>query len=174
MGLFFSRILRASMLDWKLYKEVEHDNRAIAHAVAVVIISSLAAGIGSRDPGDLLSLLSVTIGALIGWVFWALLTLFLGARIFPEPQTQTNFAQLLRTIGFSSAPGIVRLAGVIEPLRNTIFFMAAIWMLSAMVIAVRQALDFTSTLRSLLVVLGGWIIQALLLGVVLFAVQSYT
>jgi hypothetical protein len=47
----------------------------------------------------------------------------------------------LRTIGFSSSPGLIRVLGLIPDLAGIVFFTASIWMLTAMVIAVRQALD---------------------------------
>ena len=49
------------------------------------------------------------------------------------------------------------------------FFAASIWMLVAMVIAVRQALDYESTLRAVGVCAIGWLIQMLLM-VLLFSI----
>jgi hypothetical protein len=50
-----------------------------------------------------------------------------------------------------------------------VFLVASIWMLVAMVIAVRQALDYKSTLRAIGVCAIGWVIQALILAL-MFAV----
>jgi hypothetical protein len=95
------------------------------------------------------------------------LTYYIGAKFLPEEQTQSNPGELLRTIGFSSSPGLIRVLGIIPGLTGIVFFIASIWMLTAMVIAVRQALDYQSTWRAVGVCVIGWIIQSLLLAVVL-------
>jgi hypothetical protein len=107
-----------------------------------------------------------TLSALLGWYIWAGLTYLIGTRILPEPQTRANYGELLRTIGFASAPGIIRFLGIIPGLMTPVFFIAGIWMLVATVVAVRQALDYQSTWRALGVCLVGWIVQALLLALV--------
>jgi hypothetical protein len=76
---------------------------------------------------------------------------------------------LLRTIGFSSSPGLIRVLGIIPGLAGVVFLGASVWMLVAMVIAVRQALDYKSTLRAIGVCAIGWIIQSLIL-VLLFSI----
>jgi len=70
---------------------------------------------------------------------------------------------LLRTIGFSSSPGLIRILGIIPGLAGIVFLIAGIWMLVAMVVAVRQALDYKSTFRAVGVCLIGWLIQALII-----------
>jgi hypothetical protein len=79
---------------------------------------------------------------------------------------------LLRTIGFSSAPGLIRVLGIIPGLRALLFLVAGIWMLVAMVIAVRQALDYTSTWRAIGVCVIGWVVQLLVLTVALSIVGA--
>jgi hypothetical protein len=104
-----------------------------------------------------------TIVALIGWIIWAYLTYLIGTKLLPEPQTKSNPGELLRTIGFSSSPGVIRVLGIIPFLSGIVFLAASIWMLVAMVIAVRQALDYRSTWRAVGVCLIGWAIQAVIL-----------
>jgi hypothetical protein len=163
MSLFMNRIVRASKLDVQLYEEVEADAGAMGQAMGVVVLSSIAAGIGSIARGGLLSILSGTLFALIGWLAWAYLTYLIGSKILPEPQTRTNPGELLRTIGFSSSPGLIRVLGIIPGLTGIVFLGASIWMLVAMIIAVRQALDYKSTWRAVGVCIIGWVIQALIL-----------
>ena len=107
-------------------------------------------------------MLMMVVAALVGWYIWAYLTYFIGTRFLAEPQTKADHGELLRTIGFSSSPGLIRVLGIIPVLQNIVFPIAAIWMLVAMVIAVRQALDYKSTLRAIGVCLIGWIIQMVL------------
>ena len=151
------------MLDANLYEEVEADKGAMLQAMGVVVLSSIAAGLGSIERGGLGGILLGTIAALIGWYIWAYLTYFIGTRVLPEPQTKADHGELLRTIGFSSSPGLIRVLGIVPGLTGVVFLIAAIWMLVAMVIAVRQALDYQSTLRAVGVCLIGWFIQSLII-----------
>ena len=166
MTSFKDRIIRAAKLDVHLYEEVEADKEAIGQAMWVVILSSIAAGVGSIARGGVSGLLIGTILALVGWYIWAYLTYLIGVKILPEPQTRADPAELLRTIGFSSSPGLIRVLGIIPGLTGVVFLVASIWMLVAMVIAVRQALDYKSTLRAVGVCAIGWFIQAVILALV--------
>ncbi len=169
MASLQNRVIRAAKLDVNLYEEVEADKGALGQAMIVVVLSSLAAGIGTIATGGLGGILLGTIAALIGWYVWAFITYVIGTKLLAQSQTKADYGELLRTIGFSSSPGLIRVFGIIPGLAGIAFFVAGIWMLVAMVIAVRQALDYTSTLRAVGVCLIGWIIQAVLLGF-LFAV----
>ncbi len=110
MSNFNDRIIRAAKLDVSLYEEVEADTKALGQAMAVVVLSSIAAGVGTitiGGPGVIIVIVIGTILALIGWYIWAYLTYFIGTKILPEPQTKANHGQLLRTVGFSSSPASV-------------------------------------------------------------------
>ncbi len=159
MASFTERMIRAAKLDVNLYEEVEADQQAMGQAMGVVVLSSVAAGIGGIAVGGFGGLVWGAISALIGWFIWAYLVYFIGAKILPEPQTSSNPGELLRTIGFSSSPGLIRVFGIIPGLNWIVSLAAAVWMLIAMVIAVRQALDYRSTLRAIGVCIIGWIIQ---------------
>ena len=162
MANFSNRIIRAAKLDVSLYEEVEADKSALGQAMGVVVLSSIAAGIGSTSKAGLLGMLMMVLITLVGWYIWAYLTYLIGTKLLPEPQTKADHGELLRTIGFSSSPGLIRVLGIIPVLQSIVFPIAAIWMLVAMVIAVRQALDYSSTLRAIGVCLIGWIIQIIL------------
>jgi hypothetical protein len=169
MNPFVDRMIRAARLEAGLYEEVEADRSAMGQAVGVVVLSSLAAGIGMIAFQGLGGILLGTVAALISWFVWAYLIYFIGTRLLPEEQTHADHSQLLRTIGFSSSPGLIRVLGVIPFLRGIVFIAASIWMLVAMVVAVRQALDYQSTLRAVGVCAIGWLIQMLLMAL-LFAI----
>lgn len=161
------RMIRAAKLDATLYEEVEADREAMGQAMGVVVISSVAAGIGTISRGGFAGLLpSILLGtlfALIGWFVWAYLTYFIGTKLLGEAQTKADLGELLRTIGFSSAPGVIRVLGLIPGLTGLVFLVASIWMFIAMIIAVRQALDFESMWRASGVVLIGALVQGLIL-----------
>ena len=166
MSTLTDRMIRAAKLDVHLYEEVEADKQAFGQAMGVVVLASLAAGIGNAGQTGVSGLFMGTVIALIGWFVWAYITYFVGTRLLPEPQTRADYGELLRTIGFSSAPGLLRILAIIPLLGPIIFFLCSIWMLVAMVIAVRQALDYSSTWRAVGVCFIGWIIQMVLFGIV--------
>jgi len=168
MSQFTQRMMRAAKLDVNLYEEVEADETAMRQAMGVVVLSSVAAGIGSMSMG-VGNLIFGTMLALIGWFIWAYITFFIGTKILPEAQTKSNYGELLRTIGFSSSPGLIRVFGIIPGVGKLVFLIAGVWMLIAMVIAVRQALDYKSTGRAIGVCVIGWFFQALILAVLIAA-----
>jgi hypothetical protein len=158
MANLVDRMIRASKLDVNLYEEVEADKSAMGQAVAVVIISSIAAGIGSIGLFGIRGLIFGTIGALIGWVIWAFLAYIIGTKLLPEPQTKSDMSEMMRTIGFAASPGVIRILAFIPFIGPILSFIAGIWMLVAMVIAVRQALDYKSTWRAIGVCIIGFIV----------------
>ena len=164
MASLTDRMMRAAKLDASLYEEVEADKEAMGQAMTVVILSSAAAGLGSIGAIGLKGLLFGTIAALVGWFIWAYLTYAIGTKLLAEPQTKADSGELLRTIGFSSSPGVLRIFAIIPMLGNILNLICGIWMLVAMVIAVRQALDYKSTWRSVAVCLIGFIVQIIVFG----------
>jgi hypothetical protein len=155
-------MVRAAKLDVNLYEEVEADKQAMGQAMGVVVLASLAAGIGGTGSSGINGLLLGTLAALLGWFIWAFITFYVGTKLLPEPQTEADYGELLRTTGFSSAPGVLRILGVFPLLGTIIFVVCGIWMLVAMIIAVRQALDYKSTWRAVGVCFIGWLIQGVL------------
>lgn len=170
MADFKDRIIRAARLDINLYEEVEADKGAMGQAMGVVILSSAAAGVGIALKGGLGGLLIGIVMALAGWYVWAYITYFIGTKLLPEPQTRADLGELLRTLGFASAPGLIRVLGIVPGLAGIVFMVASIWMLVTMVIAVRQALDYTTTWRAVAVCVIGWIVQMLIF-VLLFSLM---
>ncbi len=173
MALFTDRMIRAAKLDVNLYEEVEADKGAMGQAMGVIILSSVAAGIGTIGTTGIKGLVLGTIVALAGWFIWAFLTYYIGTRLLPEPQTKADVGELLRTIGFSSSPGVLRVLGIIPMLGNILNFIIGIWMLVAMIIAVRQALDYKSTWRAVGVCLIGWIVQIAIFALFIWLVGGF-
>jgi hypothetical protein len=169
---FFQRLFGAAALDVAIYEEVEADPQASIQAAIVVVASSVAAGVGARGFADntAVNIAIVSIAALMGWACWALVILQVGGRLLPEPQTAVDVGQLMRTIGFAATPGLVRVFGFVPGVALPAFIVASIWMLLAMVVAVRQALDYSTTGRAVLVCVIGWMLSiavALVLGLFL-------
>jgi hypothetical protein len=150
-------VIGAAKLDVHIYEEVEGDRTAMVQAMTVVVLSAVAAGIGSMQAG-FRGLVAVSLASLLGWFIWGWLTYLIGTKLLPEANTKADPGELLRTIGFSSAPGMLRIFGFLPLLGGIVSFAANIWMLVAMVIAVRQALDYTSTNRAVGVCVIGWLV----------------
>jgi hypothetical protein len=167
MADFKDRLIRAVKLDAGLYEEVEADKTALNQAMLAVILSSVAAGIGMLGKIGVIGLLLGTISALIGWYVWAFLAFQIGTKLLPEPGTRSDMGELLRTLGFASAPGLIRIFGIIPGLSTIILFIASVWMLIAMVLAVKQALDYKSTPRAVGVCFLGWIIQVAIMALMM-------
>lgn len=167
MSTFTQRVIGAAKLDAAIYEEVEADSHATGQAMAVVCLSAIAAGIGAIGQGGVRGAVAGLFGALLGWFIWAFLTWLIGTKMLPEPQTKANLGEMLRTIGFSAGPGILRVFAFVPLLGGIISLAAMIWMLAAMVVAVRQALDYKGTGRAIAVCLIGFLIY-LAISVVLF------
>jgi|TARA_B110000971_G_C19808734_1_gene407786 hypothetical protein len=166
INLFVSRIFRAIKIDVDLYEEVEKDEKATLQAGIVVVLSSLAAGIGALQMG-MSNFFLAPIMSLLSWYVWAYVIYFVGVKLFGDPKTKSNHGELLRTIGFSSAPGLIRVFGVTPELMTVTFIGSALWMLACMVVAVKSALDYESIWKALGVVIIAWLFQAFFLFLVL-------
>ncbi len=149
---FSQRMIGAALLDIDVYEEVEHDTTATSQAAAVVAIVAICMAIGSvgRGTGGMFSGL---IAALVGWAIWSGITYLIGANLFGGTAT---WGELLRTIGFAFAPGVLFLVGVIPILGALAMLVVSLWILVAVIIAIRQALDF-STGKAVLTAVLGWI-----------------
>jgi hypothetical protein len=152
------RLIGALALDPVIYEEVEADPSATGQALVVVVLSSLSAGVGAFGWGtaSVRGILFISGLALLSWATWAVITFEIGTRLMPETGTRADVGQLLRTIGFAAAPGMLRIFGIVPGATLPAFVITAIWMLVAMVVAVRQALDYTSTARAVAVCGLGW------------------
>lgn len=165
----FNRMVRASKLDINLFEEVESDTTANGQALLAVVLVSLATGIGTGITGlamrgglwFLWGLLIGMVASILGWLAWSFLAYILGTTIFKGPETSATWGELLRTIGFSNSPGILRFFSFIPFVGGILSFAVSIWALIAGVIAVRQALDF-STWRAIGTCAIGWIVYMLI------------
>ena len=159
------RMVRASRLDVHIFEEVEADTSATRQALSVVALVALATGIASLGTTGLIGLFVGVVSAIVGWALWAWILHLIGTKIMPSHSTHADWGQLARTLGFAQSPGILRVLGRVPVVGNIIFAVASIWMLVAMVVAVRQALDYTSTWRAIAVVLIGFIPYVLLMSI---------
>ena len=160
MASFVDRVLGAARLDVKTYEEVEGDPTTTGQALTVVVGAAVSAAIGSYGGGTA-GVFAALVGGIVGWFLWAGVTWLIGTKLLPEPQTSADFGQLLRTIGFSAAPGLLGFLRALPLLGWVIGFVLAVWQLAAMIVAVRQALDYKSTGRAVAVCVIGWVFYVL-------------
>jgi hypothetical protein len=172
---FRQRAIGAAKLDIAAFEEIEADRHATRQALIVVVLSSAAAGVGLSSSVLDAPVVTRVILALLLWFFWAAMTYAIGLYLLPEPQTRTDLGELLRTIGFAASPGTLRVFGSVPGVGPTVYGLATVWMLVAMIIAIRQALDYRSTARAVVVCLIAWVIavaMSALLGGLLFVVAE--
>lgn len=161
-GDLVQRMLGAATLNIDTFEEVEADETATMQAAAVVAMVAVASAIGSVGDGNT-SIMLAPIVQIIGWLIWAGVTYLIGDKILGGTAT---WGELLRTLGFAQSPGLLYFLAVVPLLGGFIRLVVGIWMLVAGIIAIRQALDF-STGKAILTAVIGWfamIIPAMILG----------
>jgi hypothetical protein len=167
--LYFRRLAGALALDAATFEDVEADRRATLHAGLTVVLASIGEGVALRASGGLTNVVLMSAVALTGWAAWALLTFEVGARLLPGARTHSDVGELLRTLGFAAAPGLIAYLSLVPGLMMPVLLISRAWMLLAMVVAVRQALDYTSTWRAVAVCLVGWLLTtAIIVALALF------
>jgi hypothetical protein len=153
------RMIRAAKLQVPLYEEVEADLTATNQALLVVVIGSVASGIGTALSASMAgqggnavgALIGGVIFALIGWAVWSYVVYFVGTRFVGGTAT---YGELLRTLGFSESPSVLLVLSFIPVLGGILSFVVGIWLLVAGFIATRQALDLDNTKTLISIVLG--------------------
>jgi hypothetical protein len=157
---FGQRIGGVLRLDAAVFEEIEANRAVTDQAVAVVIAASLAQAAWAAAALDVIGILHEALLALVRWGLFATITYVIGAWILRDRETRTNPGELLRVMGFAFAPMCLATLTVlpISVLARPIRLVAELWVLAATVIAVRQAFDYRSTKRAVIVVLIGWLI----------------
>ena len=155
---YFQRLQKAIFLDVAFYEEVEKDKKFTDQAMMTVALVSVVQGfmIAGFAP---VALVQGILGSLIRFVIWAFFIAFVGTRILPEPETESNTGELIRTLGFAYAPGLLVILKIFPIIDYFVDPVVVILQLAAMTIAVRQALDFNSTVRAVGVCIVAYILM---------------
>ena len=156
-GSIAQRMMGAATLDIDTYEEVEHDHSATMQAVAVVVLVALCRTAGAWDLG-LLSVSRIALIELATWFTWAGVTYVVGGKLF---QGEATWGELLRTIGFAKAPGVLYIFGFVPLLGWSVYAVVGIWMLMTGFVAIRQALDLGNGKTFLTVLVGGAVYMSL-------------
>jgi len=152
MGSFQQRIVGAMRLEAATFEAVEHDTTTTVQAALVVVLASLSSGIAFIWYGGLSGVVGNAVWALVLWVLFASLLWIIGTKVVPGRNTEADIGQLLRTMGFAQAPGLLAFFGVIPVLGWFIWLAVLVWAIAATVVAVRQALDYEDTARAVVAV----------------------
>jgi hypothetical protein len=154
MAGFTERMVGAATLNIATYEEVEHDQSATGQAAGVVALVAIASAIGSYGLGGLYGSIGQLISAFVGWVVWSAVTLLIGTKVFGGT---ADMGEMLRTLGFAQSVGVIKVLGIVPFLGWIAGLGAGIWMLVCGVVAIREALDFT-TGKAIGTVILGWLV----------------
>lgn len=138
------------LLDEDFYNRAEVDGSLTRQAAVVVVVASAFGGVGSavaQDTSIVASVVGGAIAGVIGWLLWSWAAWKIGTLVFGG---QTTFGSMVRVIGFAFTPFLI---GVVPWLG----FPAAVWVLFASLMAVREGLNIDTT-RALGTVAVGWVI----------------
>ena len=151
------RVLRTAVLHADTYEEIEADPKSIWQALFIVALASASAGLGAwlraMAGHDLVAgalpldtyLAMVTLELPFSWLASSAFAYMVGATFLAGPETETDYAEVLRTTGFAFAPGILFALGWLpDPIGLSALALGRLWILVACIVAVRQALDFTT------------------------------
>jgi Yip1 domain len=176
---FVDRVIGAIRLDPATYEAVEHDTDATWQAAVVVVVAAIFSGVGSTG-GRTRDLLGGVVASLVFWALFALFAYLVGAYLLRGPQTSATFGEVLRALGFSYAPSLFAILGLIPGIGFLIVFIAGIWSLIASVIALRQAFE-VSTGRAVAIAVVAFLAMVVLLviiatvfGISIVAIDSLT
>ena len=150
------RMLGAARLSSDTFEDVEQDSGATIQALLVVVIVAIATGVGGILSGEstlLDGLLFGVIRGIVTWVVWALIALLVGTTILKSESTEADWGQLARGTGFAQTPGLLNVLVLIPAVGGIITLLVFLWQWAAMVVALRQSLDYSSTLRAFFVIL---------------------
>ncbi len=128
------------MLRVDVYEEVEADATATGQAAIVVVLAAVCMAVGAWN-GGLFSAAWLALMELGSWLVWAGLTYVIGEKVFDGKAT---WGELLRTLGFAKAAGVLYLLAVVPVLGAIVTIVVAVWVSVASFIAIRQALDISN------------------------------
>ena len=160
---YAERLYKAITLNVEFYESVEADKSLTRQAMMTVALVSVVQGFVVAGIAAPIALAQGVLGSIIRWFIWEFFIAFVGTRIMPEPETESDTGELLRTLGFAYAPGLLIVFKFMPIIGIVIDPLVVILQLAAMTMAVRQALDFTSTVRAVGVCIVAFIVMLITL-----------
>ena len=152
------RIMRAIRLDASVFREIAEDKNAMTEAAIIVVIVAILSSIGSAIGSDsffVTLIVTLLLAILVNWLFWAVLTYFVGVYVF---QGKSDIPEMMRVLGYANAPNLLGLFAFIPCVGWIIAIAGAILAFIAGFMAVREAMEF-DTSKAILTVLISWVIS---------------
>jgi Yip1 domain len=161
---FGDRVVGAMKLDANTFDDVERDPTAMGQAMGVIALAAVSAGLGNIWYGGLGGIVFGVLSSLLGYAVWAVIVWLVGTKVMPDPATKADFPETFRVIAFAAAPGLFGIVTIIPLLGWLLMFFLWLWMIAAMVVAVRQVLDYTDTFKAVIVVIIGFVCNLVIWG----------
>jgi hypothetical protein len=162
MASFGERVVGAMKLDPHTFEEIERDTTAMGQAVGVIALAAVSGAIGNIYYGGITGIISGVLFALIGYVVWAVVVWLVGTKLMPDPTTKADFPETFRVIGFAASPGLLGVVTIIPILGWLLMLAIWLWQIAAMVIAVKQVLDYANIGKAVIVVIIGFIVNLII------------
>jgi hypothetical protein len=159
---FGERIIGAAKLDANTFEDIERDQTAISQTVGVIALAAVSTGIGNVWYGGISGIIFGILTSLVGYAVWAVIVWLVGTKVMPDPATKADFQETFRVIGFAAAPGLLGIVTIIPLLGWVLLFCIWLWTIAAMVVAVKQVLDYTDTFKAVIVVIIGFVVNFVL------------
>jgi hypothetical protein len=166
---FGQRVVGALKLDPNTFEDIERDPTAMGQAIGVIALAALAGSLGQIWRLGFGTMLMSVVMALILYVVWAVAVWLAGTKLMPDPATKADFPETFRVIAFAAAPGLLGVVSIIPILGWLLMFLVIpiswLWSMAAMVVAVRQVLDYTETFKAVIVVIIGFVVGLVCWGI---------
>ena len=147
-GEFLNIIFKSIKLDKSLYTDSRNFGEASIYFAGLIMILDGVAGAVAANTVIKTAIGMSGLTAILTWFIWAILIYVLGVKIFPDKQTKVSFKKVLTAVGFAHAPGLLRFFAVTPELMIPIIFITQFWIFAALIISIRQILNFKSNLKS--------------------------
>lgn len=156
------RMIGAALFNRHTYEEIEADQGALGQAIGVVLLVTLCGIIGgvvnglmSGEPvlGIVLGAIGGLVFGIVRWALWVTVMYLVGGKMLRTSNTETSWGELGRVMGFAYTPGVLSILAFIPAIGGLFPFIGFCWTLAAVIVAVRQAMDFESIGRAIGVVL---------------------
>jgi len=172
MHIFVSRMVRAAKLDASLFEEIINDPSTQGQSVWVVAVFAMATGYGMFSRAGVTAVNSCLVTTFFAWYFWAFTLYFVSTYLFRNTVTKTDRKTILRVVAFASAPGVLRLLGVIPLTSGILFIVTSVWIIAASVIGIKMAFKISHTGKVIFLCTSTWLLAFIVQGLLLLLVFS--
>jgi hypothetical protein len=172
MKILFARLFRVIRLDQSMFDEIASDPSLQPHSVWAVAIFAMATSFGLFSSAGGTTVNIVLITTMLAWYVWAFSVFYIGSRAFRAETSPVDRKAVMRVVAFASAPGLIRLLGLIPKSFVILLLISSIWILIAAVIGLKKVFVQTSTSRIAAVTVGTWLAASLFQAILMVTLIS--